>query len=110
MKKDTKRIDNDRALLITNTIIRNYLFWQKQTYKYPDDELIKNIYVWYSNLLHMLPTDYHGWKALLHQVRYDLHFLDGLTDKYSVSLLPVVQTLNIEINSLLWLPTHLFKH
>lgn len=109
MKKDIKSLDNDRALLITNCIIRNYLFWQKASVKYSDDEIIKNIYGWYSNLLHMLPTNYHGWKALFRQVRFDLKFLDGLTDKYSLSLLPVVQTLNLEIKSLLWLPTHMFK-
>ena len=110
MKKHTKGLDDSRALLITNCIIRNYLFWKKETSKYPADEIIKNIYAWYSLLIHMLPTDYHGWKALLRQVRFDLKFFDGLTDKYSISLLPVVQTLNLEIKSLLWLPTHMFKH
>ena len=109
MKKDIKRLDSDRALLITNATLKNYLFWQKQTYKYPDSENIKNIFVWYSNLLHMLPTNYHGWRAFFRQIRFDLKFLDGLTSDAEKSLFQEVEIFNYEINALLWLPTHLYK-
>lgn len=110
MKKDIKRLDIDRALLITNATLKNYLFWQQQTYKYPDSKNIKNIFGWYSNLLHMLPTNYYGWKSFFRQIRFELKFLDGLTSDVDRTLFEEVKFFNHEINSLLWLPTHMFKH
>ena len=104
-----QRIDNTRALLITNCVIRDYLFWQKQTYQLPESQKIKNVYVWYSNLLHMLPTNYHGWKGFFRQIRFDLRFLDGFTNENDKYLLDVIKNLYSHLEALLWLPTHYTK-
>ena len=110
MKKVNKRIDDSRALLITNATIKHFLFWKKLTVKYSNSKKIKNVFVWYSNLLHMLPTHFQGWRAFLKQVRFDLHYLDGLTSELETYLFEEVKLFNTEINCLLWLPTHMFKH
>ena len=110
MKKfKEQRIDNSRALLITNCVIRNYLCWQEETLQFPESEAIKNVYVWYSNLIHMLPTDYHGWKAFFRQIRFDLRFLEGMTNENDKYLLDQIKSLHTHLEALLWTPNHTVK-
>lgn len=110
MKKfKEQRIDNTRALLITNCVVRDYIFWKRESLKFPESQKIRSVLVWYSNLLHLLPTTYHGWKAFFRQIRFDLRFLDGLNSEVEKYLLDVIKNLYSHLEALLWLPSHYTK-
>ena len=107
--KQNKRIDDNRALLITNATIKMYMFWKKQHAMFPNSPEIESIFNWYSNLMYTLPVDYHGWKAFFKYIRFDLKFLDGLTSDIEKYLFKEVKSFNTWINVLLWTPNHMWK-